>query len=178
MVDTYPWRCTWCTKLLTAASPSSESSSKKAGPTHGPNRLGDVIRLAGQKAAELSGRRLLIFVTDLQERDWRNAEGAIYEDLRRSLRSLRRGDEEAPPLVVLDVGDRRLPLDFLGDSARFTRLRAAVALSPSRASRLMTSSRSTFLISSRSTSRPLIRRRSRRMTFSTASSCVSSAAKT
>ncbi|MCZ6573565.1 MAG: BatA domain-containing protein [Planctomycetota bacterium] len=86
--------------------------------THGPNRLGEVIRLAGQKAAEMTGRRLLIFVTDLQKRDWRNAEGSIYEDLRRSLRSLRRGDQEAPPLVVLDVGRSGLANVVIEDFTR------------------------------------------------------------
>jgi len=73
--------------------------------SHGPNRLGEVFRLVGNKLERLQGRKLVIFVTDLQKRDWRDDKGGRREDVYRALRGLRReGDDEAPPVTVLDVG--------------------------------------------------------------------------
>jgi len=80
----------------------------------GPNDLGAVFRLVGNKLADLSGRKLVVFVTDLQRRDWFGTGGtddkaaaARSQNVFTALRSLRRGDTEeaeAPPVVVLDVG--------------------------------------------------------------------------
>ncbi|MFQ5843528.1 MAG: BatA domain-containing protein [Planctomycetota bacterium] len=73
--------------------------------TFGPNRLGEVFRFVRGKLEGMEGRRLVVFLTDLQRRDWRDDRGAVRPDVRRALRSLRRDDEEEPPtVVILDTG--------------------------------------------------------------------------
>ncbi|MGH7162050.1 MAG: BatA domain-containing protein, partial [Planctomycetota bacterium] len=72
---------------------------------HGPNRLGDVLRLAREKLEGARGGSAIVFLSDLQRRDWRDDSGARREDVARALRELRRErDQEAPPVVLLDVG--------------------------------------------------------------------------
>ena len=73
--------------------------------SNGPNRLGEVFRLVGRRLERLAGRKLVLFVTDLQRRDWRQANGTRHEDVYRALRNLRREtDKEPPPVTILDVG--------------------------------------------------------------------------
>jgi len=92
--------------LLENASPSEARgrlASLVAG--QGPNRLGAVFRLVGQKLDRMSGRKLVVFFTDLQRRDWRDDDGARHEDVYRALKGLRRkDDEEAPPVSLMDIG--------------------------------------------------------------------------
>lgn len=71
----------------------------------GPNDLGAAFRLAGEKLAALRGKKQLVFLTDLQARDWLEEGGARREDVYRALRTLRREEtEDPPPVTVLDVG--------------------------------------------------------------------------
>jgi hypothetical protein len=92
--------------LLENAAPSeARARLKSLQRSSGPNRLGAVFRHAGQKLERLSGRKMVVFITDLQRRDWRDKAGARREDVYRALRALRRSkDEEAPPVTLLDVG--------------------------------------------------------------------------
>jgi hypothetical protein len=104
--------------LLENASPSEVRSRLPAlRVSFGPNDLGVVFRLVGRKLERLSGRKLVVFVTDLQRRDWRETEATgkegaerksdfkRREDVYRALRGLRReADTEPPGLTVLDVG--------------------------------------------------------------------------
>ncbi|MHC4137327.1 MAG: BatA domain-containing protein [Planctomycetota bacterium] len=101
--------------LLENASPA-EVRLRLAGTrlSYGPNDLGAVFRLVGNKLADLSGRKLVVFATDLQRRDWfgtgepgDKAAARRSQNVFTALRGLRRGDPdetEAPPVVVLDVG--------------------------------------------------------------------------
>jgi hypothetical protein len=101
--------------LLENASPA-EARLRLAGTrlSYGPNNLGAVFRLVGNKLADLGGRKMVVFVTDLQRRDWfgTGAPGdeeaaARSQNVFAALQGLRRGDAEeteAPPVVVLDVG--------------------------------------------------------------------------
>jgi hypothetical protein len=100
--------------LIENANPA-EARLRLAGArlSYGPNDLGAVFRLAGNKLADLAGLRLVVFVTDLQRRDWfgtgrpGGAAAARSQNVFTALRGLLRGgpeDAEAPPVVVLDVG--------------------------------------------------------------------------
>jgi hypothetical protein len=92
--------------LLENAAPSeARTRLQSLQRSAGPNRLGAVFRHVGQKLDRLSGRKMVVFITDLQRRDWRDDTGARREDVYRALRGLRRSqDEEAPPVTLLDVG--------------------------------------------------------------------------
>ncbi|MHC4971258.1 MAG: BatA domain-containing protein [Planctomycetota bacterium] len=99
--------------LLENASPA-EVRLRLAGTrlSYGPNDLGAVYRLVGNKLADLAGRKMAVFVTDLQRRDWFGTGGdevaaARSQNVFAALQNLRRDDPddaEAPPVVVLDVG--------------------------------------------------------------------------
>lgn len=101
--------------LLENASPA-EVRLRLAGTrlSYGPNDLGAVFRLVANQLADLSGRRMVVFVTDLQRRDWfgtgepgREGAAARSQNVFTALQGLRsEGPEEteAPPVVVLDVG--------------------------------------------------------------------------
>ena len=72
--------------------------------SNGPNHLAEVFRMVRQKIRDLRGRRTIIFITDLQRRDWYDTD-VPREDLRRTLRSMRlEGEEEATPITIVDVG--------------------------------------------------------------------------
>jgi len=101
--------------LLENASPA-EVRLRLAGArlSYGPNDLGAVFRLVGNKLDDLSGPGLVVFVTDLQRRDWfgtgepdDKATAGRSHNVFAALQGLRRGDgdeTEDPPVVVLDVG--------------------------------------------------------------------------
>jgi len=92
--------------LLDGGSPAD--AKKRLGALRagsGPNALGAAFRLAGEKLAVMKGRRQILFVTDMQRRDWEEGGGGKREDVLRALRSLRGEGEAAPPPVTLvDVG--------------------------------------------------------------------------
>jgi hypothetical protein len=72
---------------------------------YGPNRLDEVFRLTARNLDRMSGRKLVVFVTDLQRRDW--IENEVRRDgLYRALAALQGAEEEVerPPVTVLDVG--------------------------------------------------------------------------
>lgn len=68
---------------------------------YGPNDLDKVFGLAGGKLQALRGRRLVVFVTDLQRRDWYGE-----ADARRELKALRAlSPADTPtPVVLVDAG--------------------------------------------------------------------------
>ncbi len=95
--------------LIENASPDEARARLTALRTsHGPNSLAEVLRLAGRKLRELSGKPMAVLLTDLQRRDWRmdDAQRSGWrEDVYASLRALGRGGNGPPaPVVVLDVG--------------------------------------------------------------------------
>lgn len=74
-------------------------------PSHGPNRPAEVFRLVREKLDQMPGRSQIVYLTDLQRRDWRDENGERREELYRALRSLRgESAEEGPPITILDVG--------------------------------------------------------------------------
>jgi len=88
--------------LLENATPDeAQTRLSYARLSYGPNDLGSVFRLAGEKVAALPGRRLIVLLTDLQRRDWRGSQ----EDVRRALQRLEGEDgEDRPAVTILDVG--------------------------------------------------------------------------
>ena len=52
--------------------------------SNGPHRLDEVFRLVGRKLERLPGRKLVLFVTDLQRRDWREPNGVRRESVFRA----------------------------------------------------------------------------------------------
>jgi len=69
---------------------------------YGGNDLEAAFKLAGEKLKGLRGRRLVVFVTDLQRRDWFQETDARRDDVYRAAR----GDpgEEPAPVVLVDAG--------------------------------------------------------------------------
>jgi len=95
--------------LIENASPDEARARLTAvQPSHGPNGLAEVLRLAGAKLRELAGEPMAVLLTDLQRRDWRFDDprrSGWREDVYAALRALGRGPEGPPaPVVVLDVG--------------------------------------------------------------------------
>ncbi|MEE8105686.1 MAG: BatA domain-containing protein [Planctomycetota bacterium] len=89
----------------------TEARARLAGlkPSHGPNHLGDVFRMARDKLLELPGNRVVAYLTDLQRRDWFESDGARREDVYRALRSLRPDDETGNvPVTVIDIGSEKI----------------------------------------------------------------------
>jgi hypothetical protein len=71
----------------------------------GPNDLPEVLRFARTKLATVRGRKSIVFITDLQERDWTGESGRRIEDLHRALRMLaERGEGGAIPVTILGAG--------------------------------------------------------------------------
>jgi hypothetical protein len=96
--------------LIEAATPANarERLEKHLLLSHGANDLAEVFRFVRGRLDNVDGRKLVAFATDLQARDWVDAEGARREDVHRALRSLGPEDGEAPPVRVLDVGGENL----------------------------------------------------------------------
>lgn len=92
--------------LLESATPSeARGRLGSLAVSNGPNRLGAVFRLVAQRLLKLGGRKMVVMVTDLQRRDWRDDKGRPHKDVYVALRNLRpEGDEEAPPVTLLDIG--------------------------------------------------------------------------
>ncbi|MHC4547277.1 MAG: BatA domain-containing protein [Planctomycetota bacterium] len=73
--------------------------------SYGPNRLGEVFRRVGDHLGDLSGRRLVVFVTDLQRRDYWDDRNSLRQDVLGALKDLDREEGAEPtPVAVLDVG--------------------------------------------------------------------------
>jgi hypothetical protein len=71
----------------------------------GPNDLPEVLRFARTKLTSVRGRKSIVFITDLQERDWTGEAGSRIEDLHRALRTFaEREDGRAIPVTVLPSG--------------------------------------------------------------------------
>jgi len=84
---------------------------------HGPNDLAEVMRFARGKLESVGGRKGIVLITDLQQRDWADADGRRIEDLHRALRALAdpggqngpggqdgRGERDPVPVTVLAAG--------------------------------------------------------------------------
>jgi hypothetical protein len=71
--------------------------------SHGANRLEAVVTLAREKLSALRGRQLIVFVTDLQRRDWYGDTDTRRAGLYDKLRLVEPG-ATAPPVVLVDVG--------------------------------------------------------------------------
>jgi len=72
---------------------------------NGPNDLAEVLRFARRKLDSVSGRKGVVVITDLQQRDWADANGGRIEDLHRALRGFAdRGDSDPVPVTVLAAG--------------------------------------------------------------------------
>ncbi len=69
---------------------------------YGGNDLQAVFKLAGEKLKGLRGRRLVVFVTDLQRRDWFQETDARRDDVYRAARG--EAGEEPAPVVLVDAG--------------------------------------------------------------------------
>ena len=102
--------------VLENASPA-EARTRLAAlrPARGGQRLGEVVRLVGRKLTAMRGRRMAVFLTDLQRRDWiaekaaeKAGRGGRREDLFAALMLLDGGEPggkaKRPPVVVMDVG--------------------------------------------------------------------------
>jgi hypothetical protein len=70
---------------------------------YGRNDLGDVFDLVAEKLRALRGRRLVVFVTDLQRRDWYGEADTRKEDVWNALRAAEAGETPAP-VVLVDIG--------------------------------------------------------------------------
>ena len=90
--------------LLENASPS-DARARLSGLqlSFGSNELADVFRLAGRKLNALRGRRMMVFLTDMQRRDWL-PEGVRSDDIFGAIKMMRGEAEKAPPAVLIDVG--------------------------------------------------------------------------
>jgi hypothetical protein len=88
---------------------------------YGGNNLDAVFALAREKLKGLRGRQLVVFVTDLQRRDWygetETRRDAVYDRLRRA-----EPGETAPPVVLVDAGQDEIAnvavLDLAVDAGR------------------------------------------------------------
>ncbi len=91
--------------LLESATPARarERVDKHLHLSYGAADLAETFRLVRSRLDKLEGEKAVLFLTDLQARDWLNADGGRREDLHRALRSLG-GDGIAPPVSVFDVG--------------------------------------------------------------------------
>ncbi|MCK6460995.1 MAG: VWA domain-containing protein, partial [Planctomycetes bacterium] len=90
--------------LLENAEPSDARvvlSGLRAG--HGGNDLRATFALAAEQLKALKGRQILVFVTDLQRRDWFGETDTRREDLHALLRERTEGGT-AVPVVLVDAG--------------------------------------------------------------------------
>jgi hypothetical protein len=71
---------------------------------YGGNDLRATFALAGERVRALKGRQLILFVTDLQRRDWFGDTAGRREDLYDLLRERTEG-EAAVPVVLVDAGE-------------------------------------------------------------------------
>jgi len=73
--------------------------------SHGPNDLAEILRFAYGKLDSVRGRKSIVFLTDLQSRDWVGKDGQRVADIQRALRMLsERPDGNAVPLTILGTG--------------------------------------------------------------------------
>jgi len=91
--------------LLESASPARarERVDKHLHLSYGATDLAETFRLVRSRLEKLDGDKAVVFLTDLQARDFLNAEGARREDLHRALRGLG-GDAPPPPVTLFDAG--------------------------------------------------------------------------
>ncbi len=89
--------------LVESATPA-DARARLGGITlaYGPNDLASVFRLAGRKLKTMRGRAMVLFLSDLQRRDWLPG-GARHDDLHGALRQLATDEGQSPPVVLLDV---------------------------------------------------------------------------
>lgn len=95
--------------LIEAASPdrARDRLEKHLHLSHGANDLAEVFRFVRGRLENVRGRKLVVFLTDLQARDWNGRDGGRREDLHRALRSLEPEEGEAPPVTIVDVGSEQ-----------------------------------------------------------------------
>ena len=72
------------------------------GASFGRNRIAEIFRLAGRKLGSMRGRPMVVFLSDLQSRDWLPG-GARSDDIYSSLRQLTNEEGQSPPIVLLDI---------------------------------------------------------------------------
>jgi len=93
--------------LLEGAEPgrARDRIERQLQPGKGANDLAEVVRFARRKLESVNGRKGIILITDLQQRDWADTDGRRIEDLHRALRSLaNRGESDPVPITVLAAG--------------------------------------------------------------------------
>jgi len=96
--------------LLEGAEPgrARDRIERQLQPGSGPNDLAEVVRFARRKLSTINGRKGIVMITDLQQRDWADPDGRRIEDLHRALRSLAGGAEaggrDPVPITVLAAG--------------------------------------------------------------------------
>lgn len=98
--------------LIARATPSAarDRIDRRLKISNSPNDLGEVFRFARRQLAQLRGRKSVIFLTDLQERDWVGEDQKANGDVRRALlwfadRGESAGDSGEPvPVTVHSVG--------------------------------------------------------------------------